>query len=150
MAKRYYYDCPIEAAYMAKNFGMEFQDENDWDAEVIIHDKDAGFLYSRGTEEMASKEMYIGEKIYVHPDSLPILEPQPKDKVGNDHYSDLVVSDEDYKRYLRARHDEEFSAVFSVPLISVSKAKDGIASGEAVIEKRDGKPFFWPKEEQDV
>lgn len=130
MAKRYYYDCPIEAAYMAKWHDIHFCNLVD-------------ILLTNLSE-------HKGKKFYIYPDSLPILEPQPKDKVGDDTSSHLVVSDEDYKKHLKDCDEGEFSAVFSVPLVSISQAKAWIASGRAVIEKRDGKPFFWPKEESDA
>jgi len=65
-----YYDCPLEAAYMAKNFGIECVDDN-------------GKLWSNDCLIYVMEDVFAGlfdEKIYIHPDSLHIFDNMEEDK----------------------------------------------------------------------
>lgn len=82
--KKYYYDCPIEAAYMAKNFDVEFL----VDGKAVVYDdnstspsgKRLRFWYCDENGDI-DEACYVEdeEKIYIHPESLPIFEPMEKD-----------------------------------------------------------------------
>ncbi len=68
--KKLYYDCPIEAAYMAKNFGVRFNI-------IAKSDKDNFFMWE------VRPEYNEGQILHVHPESLSIFEPQLKDMLRN-------------------------------------------------------------------
>lgn len=79
MTKRYYYDCAIEAAYMTKNFGFTFVSEG-YGNELIY----------RGSSEFGiqgvKNGIYAGDKHYLAPESLPLLEPKLGDAVEIDRW----------------------------------------------------------------
>ncbi len=62
---KYYYDCPLEAAWMAEKHGMQ------------IHD-DIGPINSHSLQE-AGYFTGKGVKFYISPESTHILQPQPGD-----------------------------------------------------------------------
>ena len=70
--KKAFYDCPLQAAYMAKHFGM-----------LIKHP--CGGIYTLSallceeTDERIEKP-----KKYIHPDSMKLLEPQVGDLILED------------------------------------------------------------------
>ncbi len=61
---KYYYTCSLQAAYMAKEFGMEF-----------CHIENIGCIVD------PSQEIRVYGKAYIHPDSIKLLEPQKYDVV---------------------------------------------------------------------
>lgn len=63
---RYFYSDPLAAAWMAKYFGMFYIDDY------------AFIKYSVG-QAIAEDDGYVAEKIYIHCDSLHLLEPQVDD-----------------------------------------------------------------------
>lgn len=67
--KKLYYTCPIEAAYMAKNFRVKIIDLEGFQTELwdILSD-------SMGQTSELKDEFY-----YIHPDSFSIFEPQGGD-----------------------------------------------------------------------
>lgn len=133
---KYYYDCPIEAAYMAKKFGVRLYvlENNDlWD----WMQTDCGKVYV----EDASTTLTIGHhlfcinaystgKIYIGPDSEHIFKPQVGDGVVN--------CDDDPARVVR---DGKEVGPYEVPLSQALKW----VGREAKIIFREGKPFIWPK-----
>lgn len=80
MSERYYYDCPIEAAYMQRNFGVQF------DCFRVQHPDDM----KRPEEPELGKNIFIGwtgsRRIYANTDSVPIFEPQVGDIVTLDRW----------------------------------------------------------------
>lgn len=82
---KYYYTCPLKAAYMAKYFGMKY---------ALFHAD--GHIVSEIKRENIEKDVALGEseisrlflqsgnfgKYYIHPDSLHLLEPMVGDLVG--------------------------------------------------------------------
>lgn len=62
--KKYYYDDPISAAYMAKNFDFQIMGSPH---HIFEHWKDIAANYA------------TGGKYYLHPDSVKLLEPQEDD-----------------------------------------------------------------------
>lgn len=63
--KRYFYDCPIKAAYMAKYHGMKFKSARGQN------------LYFDGHDFRTEKDcgIYAGETYHIPPDSENILKP---------------------------------------------------------------------------
>jgi hypothetical protein len=60
---KYYYDCPVSAAYMAKHFGVQFDNGDSFKSACeCAHLTDCSEL-----------------PFYIHPDSLPIFEAQVGD-----------------------------------------------------------------------
>lgn len=86
---RYYYTCPIKAAYMAKYYGMRFVDcSKEYDISDFVR-LDYGDVYDD-----------LDEKFYIHPDSLHLLEPVagdlligPNNKVAMFYMGDTEPSD---------------------------------------------------------
>lgn len=75
---KYFYTDPLSAAWMAKHFGMTFETEPEL-VKVSFEGmsyKTMDFLIVSGYALDSSREVY-----YIHPDSLPILEPKIKDLV---------------------------------------------------------------------
>ncbi len=52
---KYYYTCPLKAAYMAKYFGMRYEYRVDSD------------------NPSCDSEFQVGDKYFIHPDSLHLL-----------------------------------------------------------------------------
>ncbi len=115
---KYYYDCPLEAAYMAKNFGMRF-----------IAPLNAKFDWKSPDSYMSRNREWIliNGKLYIHPDSVAMLEPRDDDLCE-------VVDDD----------------MFCVDCGGVYGYGCDIIERQNKFKKiiqRDGKPFFWPKME---
>ncbi len=70
---RYYYDCPLKAAWMHKHFGMRF------DVYEPVFEID-GFSFAY-IDRADGYEFSEGQFIYIHPESLRLLEPQVGDLV---------------------------------------------------------------------
>lgn len=71
MTKRLFYTCAIKAAFMAKYFEVRFLSEK------------GQVLEFRGTSDFwAQKDqgIYMGERFYVHPDSMQVFEPVDGDR----------------------------------------------------------------------
>lgn len=77
--KRYFYTDPLAASWMAKHFGMKLLAESDFDGLV---DAGARFIDCDDTfrELWQHDFIYLG-KLYVHPDSLGLLEPKKGDLI---------------------------------------------------------------------
>ena len=116
--KKYYYDCPLQAAFMAKYHGMKFDiliysHENEYIGRY--KDCDCNFIYPLFTSNISLKS-------YITDDSLHLLEAQ----VG-----DLV------------KHSYGTSACGFIIWNSSGNPNDG----QTQIIQRGGTAFFWPKEE---
>ncbi len=115
--ERYYYTDPLAAAWMAKNFGMNF-----WDA-------DTGITVSRYDGGLYDECLFN-----IHPDSLHLLEPQEDDLgIGVDDGAGRI-----YVVFNRGRWEWVNSTTYQ------SAPKQ--FKLERIIQ-RDGKPFHWPKSE---
>lgn len=120
---RYYYTDALAAAWMAKHFGMFF--DNDC-AVVALSLKDAVL------DEIATY------KAYIHPDSLYLLKPQQWDLVEHDGISYGLVTDYD--------DDEEAAIQYDTDENGVTRA--GLAAiDDLVIIQRNGIAFMWPESE---
>lgn len=69
--KKYYYTDPLAAAWMAKHFGMKFVYEDEFQERNNI-----GIL---GEDNNFNTTISYRNKYFIHPDSLPILEPRDED-----------------------------------------------------------------------
>lgn len=138
---KYYYSCPLSAAYMAKNFGMRFllegEEFDEWGAEIRDLWPDFG-------EDTAIK-------YHIHPDSLHLLEPRP---------GDLVICDDKYRHIWAAtgvpldwgslknlRGNDQY---LEIPRFLEDRElkrirKDGITK----IIQRQKMPFHWPEKENE-
>ena len=132
MTKRYYYDCPLQAAYMAKYFGMKFGLKCNgivvWDCQRNGMSKEWHPIteWQHIAEDGASEDY---QPLYIHPDSLSILEPQE---------DDVIIDDEDYPWLVSSCGYRNNCTIF--------EAQEWMKE----IIKRDGKPFFWPLVEENI
>ena len=131
MTKRYYYDCAIEAAYMAKNFGMVLTDSN---GESLMYHGDVDFSPSNISLQST---LYRGSIHHIAPDSLPLLKP----KCG-----DVVQLKDNYVGRVDDYGDVETAGDRVIGNVDI-KCPD-MNSYRWGITQRDGKPFIWPKEQQ--
>lgn len=155
---RYFYSDPLAAAYMAKHFGMRFQQEHGG----VFADRDfKSFIdNSRGLSDPENVRLcisfegkvhvgtstgsgpivwavdrhysaeHVPDKLYVHPKSLRLLEPKDGDKD-----EDGYVYHAKLKWWLREDSDGKGTGhVFNKGCISQTA-------------KRDGKHFFFPERE---
>jgi hypothetical protein len=129
--KRYYYTDPLAETWMAKHFGMRFQklvwDECSWPP-GMWHDFD---LVEVVTDGWGNPSLPRGGKpyFYIHPDSLPLLEPDGLD-------------------LCRVTYDNGFSESESIEPWGYSKLS-GERPALRLLEiiQRGGKPFFWLESE---
>lgn len=115
---RYYYDCPIKAAYMAKYFNVTFAGSDGLERTYL----------GMADEIIPSHLPEIATPIYIHPDSLHILEPQEGD-IYVDYWSDRSP---EYYTPLKEKPDNSLEPPNWV--------------GYKIIQ-RNGKPFMWPESE---
>jgi len=108
---------PLAAAYMAREFGMEFDIPNDKYGKA----KDYSITY-------ACEEFGVKPPFYIHPDSLPILQPQ-----DGDVYLNTAGRPEIW-------HERQF---LNGRWVKMTWHKD------YKIIQRNNKPFFAPLEEAD-
>lgn len=125
---RYYYDCPIKAAYMHKNFGVNFCDKTG-----LTVSANPSLWY------MAERH-YMAQSLYIHPDSMGIFEPQVGDLVKATYNKECtfvhrIVSGVEIDHYLVGGFPDHYGY------------PDYIGDGERKIFKiiqRKGIPFLWP------
>ena len=72
MTERYFYTDPLAAAWMAKHFGMRFRPDCYSDRALPEGEDITRFAHPR-----------FGGRFYVHPDSLPLLQPQLGDLISH-------------------------------------------------------------------
>jgi len=115
---RYYYTDPLAAAWMAKHFEMKlgWYNHGRWCKHSSIEDMVCHPL-----------SMY-----YIHPESMPLLEPKDGDKLYGPCGGELFS----VESYPWPEVDQHISIDFAQTLI--------VESGFRTIQ-RDGKPFFWPE-----
>lgn len=145
---RYYYSCPIKAAYMAKHFGMLFLFRYEDGQEISLRGLGNMLAYADGS---------LGEaKFYVHPDSLHLLDAQKEDLIG---FTPQCYSDErryeivtqigwadwkgDVKRkiHAKARNPEEWERCV------LTHEWDDWNIKNIIIIQRNGIAFHWPETE---
>ena len=82
MKKKYYYDCPIQALYMNKEFGVQFyiSYKNDFSDKKLSFHVDIKNLYNVLIQLLGIYNQKLsGYKIYVTPESEHIFEPKEGD-----------------------------------------------------------------------
>lgn len=136
MEKKFYYDCPIEAAYMAKNFDIKF--------EIIAKDKDTGELMHHpieGVDNLTTAFKHV--RVTICPDSIKLLAPKKGDIllwkyiIGND--DSLVISQPGY--WDEASFKPSLFDESDFLILSDNRIKN------ITILARGDKSFIMPKEE---
>lgn len=113
---RYYYDCPIKAAWMCRAFNMTFENEK-------------GERYGTPSMVLALYAMPRPQKHLIFSDDLHLLEPQEGDK------------DED--GFVFAAATQTWWREYSIHAESNQPIQGG--KKHSTTAKRNGKPFFWPE-----
>jgi hypothetical protein len=143
--KRYFYTDPLAAAWMAKHFGMKLYriitqdmvdeygcgkagEQFDWTDSSVMQDAD-----TVGDLLFHLYDLDYG-CIYVHPDSLHLLQPQ---------LLDLLFYAE--QRVCLPVYEEEQK---DKPSVDKCAAKHDIEAGICVVMQRNGTPFMWPESEE--
>jgi hypothetical protein len=132
---RFFYTDPLEAAYMARHFGMRFE-RHELRQEVYDEncigwpDYSDFFFVTMGSYHVVDD----GDELFVvHADSFVLLEPQ----VG-----DLGIDSEGHQCRFADDYDDGSWFVDAVPMTSFDKTEMPVA-----IDKRNGIHFFWPQRE---
>lgn len=121
MTKRYFYTEPLAAAWMVKHFGMKFEScQNNgvsadyWPLTIAGHDE--------------------SQRYYIHPDSLPLLEPQVGDWGRGPYAGEVIgVSESLITIHVPERHNGK--SHFCQP------------RSEFKVTSRNGVAFMWPEGE---
>lgn len=116
---KYFYLDPLAAAWMADKFGMAFDDGRLNDC-----------AERKGWEEFFGVAFFNSQKFYIHPDSLPILEPKNGDLVA--HYDFSGSWKNPY--YLETAAFDKFK-------LNVSKY---FLNNSGMILQRNDIAFHWP------
>lgn len=139
MDKKLYYDDPLAAAYMAREFGVEFLQDELVDEVSCASPK----LFTSASHFDDKFHFHIndkkGRKYYIHPDSYHIFEPQ-----GNDVGFDTC----DNETYLCNVGIEMNWPGYENAVLTCNDGGDfwKIHDNFKIIQ-RNNKPFFMPKEE---
>lgn len=143
MEKKYYYDCPIKALYMMKEFGVNLKCENESSSYYYSFGKAMLDHIRREVLKDTTWEKNLG-KIYVAPESEHIFQPKEGDFVSN------------YLHGNKSRHCHGFlsaqSNLTTSATIITPERKNGMSyfvesKSQITIIMRDNKHFFTPKEE---
>lgn len=110
---RYFYTDPLAAAWMAKQFGMKF---------VLNYDEASTKtgIYCEIYSPLSHDDI---DKLYIHPDSVKLLEPKENDVVFFN------------------SHNEDFYIKLDNPILT-----DGVENAKII--QREGKSFMWPDLEE--
>ena len=126
MTKRFFYTDPLAAAWMAKHFGMTFEF---WHREYSYRPDDLEYVVAR-----FMRDGRVERPVYVHPDSLHLLEPQIGDQG--------IDANECQCRYLDDYDPEGAWFIDGVPVTSFDRATLPVS-----IDKRNGIAFMFPESE---
>jgi hypothetical protein len=95
---RYFYDCPIKAAWMSKQFEMNIVGDcdGDWPVSDLLY-----FAHALYGEDQSPSDPVQVQRFYIRDDSLQLLEPQEGDLVAIDafpgafreHHENIVLFD---------------------------------------------------------
>ena len=130
MKKKYYYDCPIQALYMMKEFGVNLKCENESSSYYYSFGKAMLDHIRREVLKDTTWEKNLG-KIYVAPESEHIFEPKE---------GDLGI-----ERNLHTIEPCYFSGTYW--FYENERVKTNPHQQRVNIIYRNGKHFFNPKEE---
>jgi hypothetical protein len=134
MTDRYFYADVVKVLFMAKHFGMTFE----YSAVSDEHPDVVTVSYTIPTKVTVRKfknnaDLNRQERIYIHPESLPLLEPREGD-IGLDAEGDPHIYLKERKQpprwHLYTTYDHRAYAPSAIQII-----------------QRDGKAFFWPEKE---
>ena len=131
MEKKYYYDCPIQALYMMKEFGVNLKCENESSSYYYSFGKAMLDHIRREVLKDTTWEKNLG-KIYVAPESEHIFEPKE---------GDLGQMKAEGARFF-VKYNESLKEWKEWHCGGYYSDKNG-----SDIIMRDGKHFFNPKEE---
>jgi len=131
MSRRYYYDCPIKAAYMSHKFGVITYVELSIESEIY----DKCFIKDWNHKELKldPKEKHYLDKYYVAEESQKIFKPRNYDLAGftrDDGISTIAQYDEAKKAFINGN--------FRI-----------LKKYNPKIIMRDNKQFFMPEVEND-
>jgi len=137
-----YYDSPIIAAYMAKEFGLGYLSQLGND--IVINEWEGQVHWAVGCGHA-----YVG-KFYLHPDSLSILEPMVGDVYdgGSDMGIVTLVSESDYDAICEKLPELRHSFSYPEMICDEGEYLAAAEHGWKVIQ-RNGTPFCWPVEESE-
>ncbi len=121
MTDRYFYTDAVKAIFMAKNFGMKFESEA------------SGEIYYDFKYGIIETESLWDEGFYIHPDSLPLLEPMAGD-LGLDSEGEPHI----YLKESGQKPRWHLYTTYDFPEYRPSAIQ---------IIQRDGKAFHWPEKE---
>lgn len=138
---RYFYTDPLAAAWMAKHFGMKLRVDADSNGGYMI-DAGARFIDCGDTfRELWERDFSSLGKMYVHPDSLHLLDPQLGDIItvndpAIDYHGYCFRPDIIYRTYIDGSYGtDEFACTKSADVrVSQRHCGDLIA-------------FHWPDQE---
>lgn len=138
---RYFYTCPLESAYMAKHYGMDFEiwrwDNCEWNF-AAMHDRKK--QRNGVTMSVASKILQNrgANRFYIHPDSLHLLVLQKDDIL-------ITAANGVSAPYAVAKVNDDNGAA---SLYSASNIKLGMSMFDSwKIIQRNGLAFMWPERE---
>ncbi len=121
--KKLYYTDPLAAAYMAREFGVKYENCT-FDTKITSFRE-----ISKGL--IKGREIDWFDRYYIHPDSYHIFEPQGIDLIE-------VITPENYPHHALQVHLMYYRG----------RGYRAIQDNESVkIIQRNNKPFFWPEEE---
>lgn len=119
-AKRYYYTDALAAAWMAKHFKMKF--------ELVPHEPNCITFCFCEKEIINHQNMETGDKIYIHSDSIQLLDPDT---------GDVMIG-------ARLLCNEPFIVDLCMKK-NPTELEKRLMNGKII--QRNGKPFFWPEVE---
>ena len=130
MKKKYYYDCPIQALYMMKEFGVEFFIKDD---DGDDYDFMEWYLNSQNVLELFTELEAFPCHIYVKSESEHIFEPKEGDIGIVKNFNPLCLV--------------RFCSYYNSWNYEGDEYEERFNNDEVNIIYRDGKHFFNPKEE---
>lgn len=130
---RYFYTDPLEAAWMSKRFGMQFNEIMGKDGKSNLSKSDGGAFAARYIENLDFPE---GQRYYIHPDSLYLLEPRDDDVgIWNQEWSGYAHEGRyTYPVFGKYASREPYTAADYRPPMHTIIQRNGIA-------------FMWPESE---
>ncbi len=141
--KRYYYDDPLAAAWMAKHFGMMFIARADTNLSMTPH----WGIWLKDYDLVCVPDSYTegksGIRFYIHPDSLSILEPMIGDLVSEDASLEDCALISKYLWECGEEYDLDPGHFFQF----IITREDFCLDCSYKIIQRKGTPFHWPKVE---
>lgn len=127
--KRGYYDDPLAAAWMQKHFNMEIYTVAKWCTHGLVVTIEEALMINGGGIEGCKP---TGDKWYIHPDSMKLLEPQ----VGDWCYGELFGDGNPF---------------FNGPRLFPWENNDFVEENKNFkIIHRNGLAFHWPKFEDQL